>query len=190
MDRGVPQNSSLLSGILTLDNSCPTLPPIRRPALKLRDPWHSTWVSGLGPGNIPQGVSWAAVRPTQFLSPPRWACAVLLKSSISTSLCPDLVSSLDQLGGSVIQALSPHTVGAALPTPTTFLLKVQTHWRTKRGDPSHIQIVLHGVLRPPAWRRLKGPVGPYVSSGQEQSREPEKPLDHDRSAGDQPRARA
>ena len=144
MDRGVSQNSSLLSGILTPDTSCPTTPPICRPALKLRDPWHSTWVSGLGPGNILEGVSWAAVRPTQFLSPPRWVCAVLLKSSISTSLCPDLVSSLDQSGGKVIQALSPHTVGAALPPPTTFLLKVQTPWLTKGVTPTTYRLCHRG----------------------------------------------
>lgn len=184
MDREVPQNSSLLSGILAPDTSCPTLLPVRRPALKLRDPWCSTWVSGLGPGLTLEVVRWTAVRPTLFLFPPRWACAVLLKSSISSSLCPDLVSCLDQSGGKVIQALSPHRVGAGLPHPTTFLLKVQTHWRTKRGDPSHMQVVLRGVLGPCSWSGLKVPVGQYVSSGQEQSREPEEPLDHERSAGD------
>lgn len=127
MDRGVSQNSSLLSGILTPDTSCPTTPPIPRPALKLRDPWHSTWVSGLGPGNILEGVSWAAVRPTQFLSPPRWACAVLLKSSISTSLCPDLVSSLDQSGGEGHPApLTPH--GWSSPPPSH-------HISAKSADP-------------------------------------------------------
>ena len=99
--------------------------------------WPGSWNHSRG-----DGLGSCETHSVSF--PPRWACVVLLKSSISTSSVLTLLALWISRVGAHPGPLIPH--GWSSPPTTTFLLKVQTHKQTKRGDPSHMQVCHTGSL--------------------------------------------